>query len=91
MKSTTSRSAASAPHSTGVKRTAPVGLRKGKIRAAKASATEIRRAVGVTPADERVAARALRVAAAKPKSKARGARSAKESGAKTRSKPTKKR
>ena len=85
MKSTTSRSAAT-PHSAGVHRTATVGLRKGKIHAAKGSATEIRRAVGVTPADERVAARALMVAATKPKTKSR-ARTAKKTGAKTRTKP----
>ncbi len=34
-------------------------LRTGKIHAGKASAAEIRRAVGVTKADERQAARAL--------------------------------
>jgi hypothetical protein len=39
------------------------GLRTGKIHTSKSSATEIRRSVGVTPSDTKVATRALRVAA----------------------------
>lgn len=87
MKSMASRSAALTPENTNVHRAATVGLRKGKIHATKASASEIRRAIGVTPADERVAARALLVAATKPKTKSRVSRTAKKTEAKSRTKP----
>ncbi len=39
------------------------GLRTGKIRTSKASASEIRRSVGVKPSEAKVATRALLVAA----------------------------
>jgi hypothetical protein len=86
MEAMVNRSAASTSHSATGNRTTASGLRKGKIHAARASASEIRRAIVVTPAAERVAARALRVAATKPKTKSR-ARTGKKTGAKTRTKP----
>ena len=42
------------------KRSPATGLRTGKIRATKASASDILRAIGVRPADLKVAARVLR-------------------------------
>lgn len=61
------------PRSSEARHLPVAGLRTGKIRATKGSAAQIRLKVGVTPADERMAVKALTEAAAKPKAKAANA------------------
>lgn len=64
MKNPVARSVGPAPRANRNQRAAKAGLRTGRIHAGKASATEIRKAVGVTQADERLGLRALAAAAA---------------------------
>ncbi len=65
MKAVTDRPA---PKSASTKKVSVPGLRTGKIHlASKASAAQILRSVGVTAADQRLADKALKIAATKPK------------------------
>jgi hypothetical protein len=63
-----------APKSARTKKVSVSGLRTGKIQLGpKASAAQILRTLGVTAADQRLADKALEIAAAKPKARATGA------------------